>query len=575
MTSNQLQHCLLSVRELEKSFGVQKILAKLNFDIKNGDRIGLVGPNGAGKSTLANLLSGKLEMDNGTINYPNGYVNTEYLLQTVDYETHDYNRVIRDSKDKSFLELSSQLGLKKILNWGQQRIDNMSGGEKLKLSLAKVWAANPEFLILDEPTNHLDLEGVKWLVNELKMFNGAVLIISHDRFFLDSTVDQIFELDKEVLTTYQGTYTDYRTEKRRQHEEQLHRFSIQQKEKKRIETMLSKLENWSEKAHRNSTKQDGYKEYYRVKAKKMDIQVKSRKNRLQKELVQNKAENPKVEGKINFEFEEANKRGKRIIEARNLSKTIQNRTLFENSYFYLTSGERIGVVGPNGCGKSTLLKMLRGEETLSQGELWKSDSVQIGYLSQDVNDLNPNQTPLQALDLTTKEEIVKAKKLLANMGLYGHVLQQKIETLSLGQRTRLKLTGLLMTQHDVLILDEPTNHLDLPSREMLEETLADYNGTLILVTHDYYFLKKLCDKLLVFEHNTIKRVEMGIEELLEKTENRRQPQQENEHELMLIETRLTAILGELSLVAYGDEKYKLLDLEYQKLTKRKKDIKKS
>jgi macrolide transport system ATP-binding/permease protein len=566
MNKNKLS--IIKVTGLEKNFHLRKILDNISFDIKNGERIGLVGYNGTGKTTLANILTGKLTPDKGFVE-KSPELKIGYLTQSIDYEGSEFQHPL--SPQGEILQHSSELGLKKVYEWEEERLNHLSGGEKLKLALSNVWASKPGFLILDEPTNHLDFKGIEWLMEELEKFTGPVLIISHDRHFLDKTVTRIFEIENSKLNFYTGNYSDYQKEKKHRTETQMHHYEVQQRKKEDIEMQMEQLTAWSDKAHRTSTKQGrdyGNKEYHRVKAKNRDKQVKSKMKRLQSELEKNKVEKPLEESKVKFQFDSKGNRGKRIFEAKGLSKSFKKRPLFSDCYFYINHGERIGLLGENGCGKTTLIKMLLGETSISNGELWRSDSLKIAYLSQDVDNLPEDKTALEALGFSDRENILRARTLFANLGLKEQFITKPIGTLSLGERTRVKLVDMLMREYDVLILDEPTNHLDLPSREQLEKTISEFNGTIITVSHDYYFLNKLCDKLLVFDNQRIKRVEMKPEEYFQKD----QPAEpaDKKETLMIIENRIATILGELSLIDQNNPKYKELDSEFNELLEQKR-----
>ncbi|WP_462413465.1 ribosomal protection-like ABC-F family protein [Neobacillus sp. Marseille-QA0830] len=572
-----LTKTIINVKDLVKGFELNKVIDHIEFEIKTGERIGLVGYNGTGKTTLANILFGKIVPDKGTIE-KSDQLKIGYLSQSIDYEVNDFEKSLTVAPNHEMYQIASQLGLSKVKEWEEQRLAHLSGGEKLKLALSMVWASKPDFLILDEPTNHMDYQGLQWLVKELKKFNGPVLIISHDRHFLDQTVNRIFELENGKMKFFNGNYSKYKEEKQKQIESQSHQYQVQQRQIDKIEKQMQQLKSWSEKAHRDSTKKgsgptkrpEGFKEYHRVKAKKLDNQVKSKMKRLENELTKNKIEKPGDEVKVRFEFENHGKRGKRILEASQLSKSFPGRPLFQSSNFYVNHGERIGLLGENGCGKTTLIKMILGEEVPSDGTLWRSETLKIAYLSQDVKDLPADKNALETIGLTDRESLFKARTILANLGLKEPKIIKPIERLSLGERTRVKLADILMKDYDVLILDEPTNHLDLPSREQLETTLAEYNGTIITVSHDYYFLTKLCNRLLVFEQQQIKRLEMTAEEYYTKSDT--PTKDEKKESLMIIENRIAAILGELSLMDPSDPKYITLDSEFNQLLKQKKLI---
>ncbi|WHY94983.1 ABC-F type ribosomal protection protein [Neobacillus cucumis] len=561
---------VLKATGIEKSFDASKIFDQVDFEVKKEERIGLVGYNGTGKTTLANLILGRLKPDKGTIEIAND-CKIGFLSQSIDYEFTSFGSSLVEKND--LYEHTSELGLGKVYDWEEHRLENLSGGEKLKLALSLIWSSKPDFLILDEPTNHLDLKGINWLVAELKKFQGPVLIISHDRYFLDKTVNRIIEIENKKLNFYNGNYREYRKEKQKRTEDQLHKYTVQQKKQEKIELQIDQLKSWSDQAHRNSTKQGrdfGLKEYHRVKAKKRDSQLKSKMKRLQNELSKSKIEKPAEEAKVRFQFEAEGKRGKRIIEVKDLGKTYENRTLFRDTNFYINHGERIGLFGENGCGKTTLIRMVLDQEPPSHGMVWKSDSIKIAYLSQDVHDLPEEKTAIEAFGLTERKDLYRARTLLANLGLKEELITKPIATLSLGERTRVKLVDMLMKEYDVLILDEPTNHLDLPSREQLEKTLAEFTGTIITVSHDHFFLNKICDKLLVFENQKIQRLEIKPEEYLNKEKTTEKASKKEE--LLVIENRLATVIGELSLLDQNHPKYIELDREFKELLAQKKDL---
>ncbi|MTH53060.1 ATP-binding cassette domain-containing protein [Bacillus mangrovi] len=562
---------LMKIRNLKKSFGEHELLKGIDLDLFAGDRIGLTGHNGTGKTTLAKIVAGKMKRDEGSADTFGRKVKIGYLQQSADYTEKTLKRQYTSGE---WLKLAKLLGISHLDE--NRNLAEMSGGERLKLALANVLLEKPDLLILDEPTNHMDLHGVEWLTEKLKEFDGTAIIISHDRYFLDVTATRMEELADGKLISYSGNYTAYREEKKRRFEQQEKEFEKQQRYKKRIEGQMEKLKNWSEKAHRESTKNKdsagklpmGYKEHHRVKAKKMDIQVRSKMNRLNAELEKNKVEKPKEEAHVYFQFDAASKRGKRILEGADACKAFGSRVLFEKSSFYLKYGEKAALMGPNGSGKTTFLRILLGSDTLTSGTVWISETLKIGYLSQEAEDLDESLTPIEALGLSDNRMRGRAMEISAQLGMASS-MEKKIGFLSLGQRTRVKLIGLLLQELDILILDEPTNHLDLPAREQLEETLSQFAGTLLIVSHDRYFLHQLADCLLVIgEDQVIRRYGMTLKEYESPgtgTDNRKE-------ELLIVETKLSEVLGKLSLHTPLDREYTELDLLFKQLLRRKKEL---
>lgn len=565
---------LLSCRKIKKDFGEINILNNINFDIAEGERIGLVGLNGSGKTTLANILAGNLELEGGSLCWHKKSVRIGYLKQESAY----ISSFAEDENVKDYLYTSSALGLKKVGGWDEEKLMHLSGGEKTKLSISQVWAINPDFLILDEPTNHLDYHGVKWLIKELGSFKGTILVISHDRYFLDKCVTRTFEIEDHSLEDYKGNYSFYREEKKRRYETQLSAYYQQEEMKRKINEQINTLKNWSAKAHRDAPakaaaagNKKGGKEFLRAKAKKMDIQIKSRIKKLEKIKVEG-VEKPKEENSINFKLKSAVLKGRRIVEATNISKGFENNLLFKDSSFYIQKGEKVGIFGENGCGKTTLLRILMGREAVDKGEIFLSSSARPGYLSQYISELDMSKKAIDLFRITSREEKSKVQTLLYNMGFNESMLSQTMGCLSLGELTRLRIAELITRECDLLILDEPLNHLDIHSREKLEEVLLNYNGTIILVSHDRYMMERVCSKLLIFKDSCIKRWEFGLKDYLEdKSSTKKDIQRSIKEKKLLLENEISYILGELCKYTPGSEEYVRLDLEFRKLIEKKKE----
>jgi macrolide transport system ATP-binding/permease protein len=574
---------LLQCKNIKKDFGIHQVLKSVTFDLEEGERVGLVGKNGAGKTTLVSILAGSLQPDSGELIWHRKDVRIGYLQQSIYYTAEMLHQLYQGQSGRKavsdFLHVTSELGASKVHQWKDERFESLSGGERTKLALAHIWSNNPDLLILDEPTNHLDLQGVQWLTDELRGFQGTIIIISHDRYFLDHTVSRIIEIDEGTVEEYDGNYSFYRREKRKRYESQLHAYNVQERHKKELEANIRQLKEWSGKAHRESTKKSrnsgnkmGAKEYFRVKAKKKDKQVRSTIKRLEK-LKEEGIKRPKEEPIVRFAFHRAETQGKRVLEASNIRKSFDSFKLFDKSSFYIQRGERVGIFGPNGCGKTTLIKAVLGQETV-EGSLFISPSLNIGYISQDVLDLERDEKALDLLPLVDRKEQGRIRTVLANLGLNEMLLNKPMKNLSAGERTKLKLANLLIREFDMLVLDEPTNHMDLYTREQLEDALEEYEGTILLITHDRYMLEKICDKLLVFEEKRIRRFESGLADYL-KQDNRSDDSEVSsdglteEEARMILENKISEVLGKLSQLEAGTPEYQQLDVEFKELITRR------
>lgn len=437
----------------------------------------------------------------------------------------------------------------------------LSGGEKLKARLAKGFAHAADLLLLDEPTNHLDEQSVELLIEQIKNYQGTIILVSHDRYFLDAVATKIWSIENKKLIEHKGNYSSYIEAREQRRLTQQRDYEKQQKMVERIESQMNELTSWSKKAHAQSTKKEGFKEYHRVKAKRMDSQVKSKRKRLEKELEKAKIEPVDSEYTVQFSMKANKKFGKRFIEVKNVTKAFDGRTLFENVNFIIQHGEKVAVVGPNGCGKTTLLKILVGQEKF-EGEVWLSPSANIGYLTQEVFDLPLEQTPAQLFYKDTFEARGKVQNLMKHLGFHASQWTEPIRNMSMGERVKCKLMAYILEEKDVLILDEPTNHLDLPSREQLEYTLAQYNGTLLIVSHDRYFLEKTTSSKLAISNNRI-----------QKQWDEAPPKRNNKEEVRLkLETERQEVLGKLSFMTPKDEAYTELDLRFKELTKQIKEL---
>ncbi|MCP1123808.1 ABC-F type ribosomal protection protein [Bacillus sp. 3103sda1] len=539
---------LLKIQDVCLEIMENTLFEQINTTVKQGDIIGVIGKNGAGKSTLLQLINGEIEPTKGKLQWQQMNVTMAYVEQ--EKEAYISNEVTA---------IEAEL----LSKWGVPTNDfhKLSGGEKLKVRLAKGFAQGTNLLMLDEPTNHLDEQSTELLIEQIKSKSGTIIVVSHNRYFLDAVATRIWSIEDTKLIEHQGNYTSYMKVREQKRLTQQREYEKQQKNIERIESQMKEISSWSQKAHAQSTKKDGIKEYYRVKAKRMDAQVKSKQKRLEKELEKTKIERVKPDPIVEFSIEANKKVGKRFLEVKQLKKCFEERTLFEKVNFTIQHGEKISILGANGCGKTTLLKVIMGQETF-EGEVWISPSANIGYLTQEVFDLPLEKTPEQLFYKETFEERGKAQSLMNHLGFKSSQWIEPIKHMSMGERVKCKLMAYILDEKDVLILDEPTNHLDLPSREQLENTLAQYNGTLLVVSHDRYFLEKTTNSRLVFSNNSIQKQ-------LKETSQKR----DNLAELRLkLETERQEVLGKLSFLTLKDEAYMELDKRFKELTKQIKEL---
>lgn len=547
-----------TLNQLTLTQGEKKILDGVSADIPEGACIVVVGANGAGKTTLLSILSGEIQPTSGAINWRGKTPSITYFRQ--EQETED---------ERNLEEAEAQIYRSKWKIPKQTDYQFASGGERMKMRLSTALAENRQLVLLDEPTNHLDSDSLTELIRQLHKEEGTYIIVSHDRYFIDQIADYVFEIEYGKLTVYKGNYTAYQEKKAANREIQQKQYEQQQRKIARVEEQIDELENWSDKAHTESRKKGGGlmggKEYFRVKAKKKDIQVRSKRKRLEGELEKEHINKPKAELDVSFDLQGRKKKGKRVLELKNVEKMFDQRELFSKVSFTVQAGERIALVGLNGAGKSTLFRMILGEERY-KGDLWKTEGMTLGYLSQTVLDLPDDMKMVDYFHAETFREQGIIRTNLMNLGFSEEHWELPLSALSMGERVKVKLMQFILEGTDVLILDEPTNHLDLPSREELEKTLATFQGTLLFASHDRYFTERMANGLLVFEDKTIRKIPMTYAEWQER-EDVLQPDKKEEERLRL-ETELQAVLGKLSMMKVDDKKYLALDQEFYTLTQK-------
>ncbi|MFK9092812.1 ribosomal protection-like ABC-F family protein [Bacillus salipaludis] len=514
---------ICSVNHIAKSFGGNIIFKDLSFEVQEGSRIGLVGRNGGGKTTLLKLLANQETVDEGVIHWKKG-LKIGYLAQIPDFQELTSREVLKTAFDQltatesKLQQLEVEMGqeitpahLKRlmdqygklqddfILNGGYEmdaqldRIANglnitglleksfsdLSGGEKTKVGLGLSLLKSPELLLLDEPTNHLDLKAIEWLGPFLKDYTGTIILISHDRYFLDEVVTKVIEMEDGEIDMYQTNFSGYIKEKEERLLREFQEYQEQQRKMKKMKEAIKRLRDWANRSNPPSAA------------------LHKRATNMQRALDRiEKIDRPKIEvKKMAIDFEVNDRSGKDVIVLEDVTKTFGSRTLFEHVNMLIQYKDRTAIVGENGTGKSTLLKMILKEMEADNGMIKVGSKVKVGYLSQHVfQDIGDEQL----IDVFRSEVVVnegEARHILARFLFYGPAVFRKVNQLSGGERMRLRLAQLMYQDINLLILDEPTNHLDVDSCEVLEEALDQFNGTILAVSHDRYFLNKLFNKI--------------------------------------------------------------------------------
>ncbi len=539
---------LLSLQGVKKSFGTNEVLRDASLVLQEGQRMGLVGVNGCGKSTLMKIIAGLETADDGAITMQKG-IRLGYLAQqgmvdeskTVLEEMESvFEPVMRMEEEMRSLEcqmaeaaqdeallhrLGSRydqltrtfeksngfgwrstvqgvlagLGFRKEQQSQPARL--LSGGERTRLCLARMLLTEPDLLLLDEPTNHLDLKSIAWLEDYLRTYRGAVLLVSHDRYFMDHVCDRMCELLLGTTECYDGNYTAYMEQRAQRFEIRMKAYEMQQKEIARQQAIIAR--------------------YRRFNREKSIRAAESREKRLEK---MDRLEKPQDESAIHFHFDCRRRTGEDVLMIEELKKGFDQRVLFDHVKMHLRAGDRVALIGDNGVGKSTLFKCLIGEEKPDGGTIRLGAGVDIGYYDQHQAHLHENKTVLDEVwDDFRRLDQTEVRGALGMFLFTGDDVLMPISTLSGGEKGRVALTKLMLRKDNLLLLDEPTNHLDMDSREVLEDALEGFPGTILAISHDRYFINRFANKVCVLENGGIREYLGNYDDYYEKITRLQEP----------------------------------------------------
>lgn len=520
---------ILNVNKIAKSYGFGEILKDISFTVNEGEKVAIVGANGCGKSTMLKIIAGIEPYKSGDMSIKKGSV-IKYLEQgdnadvqegkcieilrscfenlfKLEQEIKVYEEKMSIEKDSNKLdelvkiycsmqekfsllggyEIENQInfivnGLKIDKSLLNREFNTLSGGERTLINFAKILLSKPDLLLLDEPTNHLDIERIEWLEQFIKDYKGTIIIVSHDRYFLDKVVNKILEIEEGKSHIYFGNYSSYLEQKEAEEVKEFAIYKVQQKKFQEMEKAIKRLYEWGKKA-------DNPTFFRRAKA------IKSNLDRMRAEAL----EKPKEHRNLPISFDQSKRGAEDVLVVKDYCLKAGDKELLVNANTIVKNGEKVAILGKNGTGKTSFLKAMQGEDYTQSGVCRLAGNQQVGYLSQIIEFENPKTNLLTLFMEELSIDEPKARAILFTYQFYGDDVGKRVGSLSGGEKLRLKLALMLQNKVNLLIFDEPTNHIDITTREVLEESLQAFKGTIIFVSHDRYFVNKLATKIISFE----------------------------------------------------------------------------
>lgn len=563
-------------KDLGKEWKGKTLFNHIDISLQKGEHVALFGRNGTGKTTLLNGLLGKISFDSGSVHRfvpveKWGYLeqDPEYSVVTVldyvqtaagkvyelkrqletlqaqsDFDMDEYTQVYQTFLDYDGYLVESeaenalhQVGLPSSV-W-TSTLSQLSGGQKTRAQLARLILQKPACIIMDEPTNHLDQETMEWLEEWVVHYPGAVLLVSHDRYFLDRTADAIYELNTDSCKRYEGGYTAYQQQKEIERRTQETLYHKQQQRKEALRATIRNYQQWFQQAHKAA----GTDDFARAKAKKNVSRFKAKEKELER-LEHNQVQKPQANKSVNVRLEDAHFSARRLLHMENVSFSYdEENLLFSDLSTSVYRGDRIGVIGPNGSGKSTLLKLIAGKRTPDKGDIKRNPQTTIGYFAQELENLDEYKTVLESIlelpDMTQSE----ARTILGCFLFTQEDVFKQIFSLSMGEKCRVAFIHLYFSSANLLVLDEPTNFLDVDTKEVIEDVLQSYPGAMVIVSHDRYLVQKMASRIIALDGREVLDYKGHYGQFMAHKQNRRNTEPDTENDRQELELRLTQLMS--------------------------------